>query len=68
MVIGPNVTIGNGVKVQNNVSIYEGVTLEDYCLLWAFDGLYQCLQSSERDSSNGRVKTNTGEERGDTWG
>jgi UDP-2-acetamido-3-amino-2,3-dideoxy-glucuronate N-acetyltransferase len=29
-VIGPNVTIGNGVKVQNNVSVYEGVTLEDY--------------------------------------
>ena len=29
MVIGPNVTIGNGYKIQNNVSIYEGVELED---------------------------------------
>jgi UDP-2-acetamido-3-amino-2,3-dideoxy-glucuronate N-acetyltransferase len=28
-VIGPNVTIGNQVKIQNNVSVYEGVTLED---------------------------------------
>ena len=25
-----NVVIGNFVKVQNNVSIYEGVELEDY--------------------------------------
>jgi UDP-2-acetamido-3-amino-2,3-dideoxy-glucuronate N-acetyltransferase len=29
-VIGPKVTIGDGVKIQNNVSVYEGVTLEDY--------------------------------------
>ena len=29
MVIGPNVSIGSGVKIQNNVSVYEGVTLED---------------------------------------
>ena len=28
--IGNNVTIGDFCKVQNNVSIYEGVTLEDY--------------------------------------
>jgi UDP-2-acetamido-3-amino-2,3-dideoxy-glucuronate N-acetyltransferase len=28
-VIGPNATIGAGVKVQNNVSVYEGVTLQD---------------------------------------
>ena len=27
--IGPNVEIGAGCKIQNNVSIYEGVTLED---------------------------------------
>jgi len=27
--IGPKVRIGNGCKIQNNVSIYEGVTLED---------------------------------------
>lgn len=27
--IGPQVTIGNRVKIQNNVSVYEGVTLED---------------------------------------
>ena len=27
--IGPNVTVGNGCKIQNNVSVYEGVTLED---------------------------------------
>jgi UDP-2-acetamido-3-amino-2,3-dideoxy-glucuronate N-acetyltransferase len=29
VVIGPNTTIGSGVKIQNNVSVYEGVTLED---------------------------------------
>jgi UDP-2-acetamido-3-amino-2,3-dideoxy-glucuronate N-acetyltransferase len=29
VVIGPNVSIGNGCKIQNNVSVYEGVTLED---------------------------------------
>jgi UDP-2-acetamido-3-amino-2,3-dideoxy-glucuronate N-acetyltransferase len=28
-VIGPNVQIGDCVKIQNNVSVYEGVTLED---------------------------------------
>ena len=27
--IGPNVEIGQGCKIQNNVSVYEGVTLED---------------------------------------
>jgi UDP-2-acetamido-3-amino-2,3-dideoxy-glucuronate N-acetyltransferase len=27
--IGPKVTIGDGCKIQNNVSVYEGVTLED---------------------------------------
>jgi UDP-2-acetamido-3-amino-2,3-dideoxy-glucuronate N-acetyltransferase len=27
--VGPNVRIGNGVKVQNNVSVYEGVEIED---------------------------------------
>src|SRR3546814_9740700 len=27
--VGPDVFIGNGVKVQNNVSIYAGVTIED---------------------------------------
>lgn len=28
-VIGPDVTLGNRCKVQNNVSLYKGVTLED---------------------------------------
>ncbi len=28
VVIGPNVIIGDGCKIQNNVSVYEGVTLE----------------------------------------
>ena len=27
--IGPDVTIGDNCKIQNNVSIYKGVTLED---------------------------------------
>ena len=27
--IGPDVTIGNGCKIQNNVSVYKGVVLED---------------------------------------
>ena len=29
MVIGPDVSIGNNCKIQNNVSVYKGVTLED---------------------------------------
>lgn len=27
--VGPSVKIGNGCKIQNNVSVYAGVTLED---------------------------------------
>lgn len=30
VVVGPNVVIGRGCKIQNNVSVYSGVTLEDY--------------------------------------
>jgi len=30
VVIGPDVRIGRGCKIQNNVSVYKGVTLEDY--------------------------------------
>ncbi|MEI6315195.1 MAG: acyltransferase, partial [Syntrophus sp. (in: bacteria)] len=29
VMIGPDVVIGNACKIQNNVSIYPGVTLED---------------------------------------
>ena len=29
VMIGPEVTIGSGCKIQNNVSVYKGVTLED---------------------------------------
>ncbi len=29
VVIGPDVSVGSGCKVQNNISIYKGVTLED---------------------------------------
>lgn len=29
VVIGPDVLVGNGCKIQNNVSIFEGVVLED---------------------------------------
>ena len=29
VVIGPEVSIGKGCKIQNNVSVYKGVTLED---------------------------------------
>jgi len=28
--IGPDVRVGKGCKIQNNVSIYKGVTLEEY--------------------------------------
>ena len=31
--IAPGVKIGNFVRVQNNVSLYTGVTLEDYCFV-----------------------------------
>lgn len=30
VVIGPRGIIGKGCKIQNNISLYEGVTLEDY--------------------------------------
>lgn len=30
VVVGPDTVIGDGVKVQNNVSVFKGVTLEDY--------------------------------------
>jgi UDP-2-acetamido-3-amino-2,3-dideoxy-glucuronate N-acetyltransferase len=30
VVIGPEVTIGVGCKIQNNVSVYKGVTLEEH--------------------------------------
>jgi UDP-2-acetamido-3-amino-2,3-dideoxy-glucuronate N-acetyltransferase len=30
VVIGPDVSIGRGCKIQNNVSVYKGVTLEDH--------------------------------------
>lgn len=29
VVIGPGVSIGQGCKIQNNISVYQGVTLED---------------------------------------
>lgn len=29
VMIGPDVAIGDGCKIQNNVSVYKGVTLED---------------------------------------
>lgn len=29
VVVGPRVTVGRACKIQNNVSVYEGVTLED---------------------------------------
>ena len=29
VMIGPDVAIGSGCKIQNNVSVYKGVTLED---------------------------------------
>lgn len=29
VMIGPNAVVGDGCKIQNNVSVFEGVTLED---------------------------------------
>jgi UDP-2-acetamido-3-amino-2,3-dideoxy-glucuronate N-acetyltransferase len=29
VMIGPNVTIGDGCKIQNNVSLYQGIVFED---------------------------------------
>ncbi len=29
VVVGPDVTVGKGCKIQNNVSVFKGVTLED---------------------------------------
>ena len=33
VVISPEVVIGNSVKIQNNVSVYTGVTCDDYVFL-----------------------------------
>ena len=33
VVVSPDVVIGEGVRVQNNTSIYTGVTLEDYVFI-----------------------------------
>ena len=30
MVIGPRVKVGKGCKIQNNISLYEGIVMEDY--------------------------------------
>ncbi|MCB2184882.1 MAG: Gfo/Idh/MocA family oxidoreductase [Deltaproteobacteria bacterium] len=30
VVVGPRAVVGRGVKIQNNVSVFEGVTLEDH--------------------------------------
>jgi len=30
VMVGPDVTVGTGCKIQNNVSLYKGVTLEEY--------------------------------------
>jgi UDP-2-acetamido-3-amino-2,3-dideoxy-glucuronate N-acetyltransferase len=30
VMIGPKVTIGDGCKIQNNVSLYQGIVLEDH--------------------------------------
>ena len=30
VMIGPNVLVGKGCKIQNNVSLYEGVEIDDY--------------------------------------
>ena len=42
--IGPNVKIGEGSKIQNNVSIYEGVELGKN-VLWAILRIYKCYKS-----------------------
>ena len=39
VVIRPDVRIGKGCKIQNNVSVYQGVTLEDGVFLRAVDGV-----------------------------
>ena len=32
-ILAPMSKIGNNVKIQNNVSVYEGVVLEDFVFL-----------------------------------
>ena len=43
--IGPNVKIGAGSKIQNNVSIYEGVELGRKSFLWSILCIYKCYKS-----------------------
>ena len=42
VVISPDVTIGNYVKIQNNMSGYTGCILEDDVFCGALDGFHQC--------------------------
>lgn len=41
VVVSPHVKIGNFCKIQNNVSVYEGVILEDYVFCGPRHGFHE---------------------------
>ena len=53
--VARNVTLGDRVKVQNNVSVYEGVVLEDDVFCEALHGLCQCSKSPGTCGAENRV-------------
>ena len=38
--IGPDVVVGDNCKIQNNVSLYKGVKLDNGVFLWSFMCFY----------------------------
>ena len=66
-IIGPDVSIGKNCKIQNNVSVYKGVTLEDGVFCGPVDGVHQHIQSTGGNSKNGPGQADTGKTWGHPW-
>ncbi|MGD0023894.1 MAG: hypothetical protein ABSC37_04570 [Xanthobacteraceae bacterium] len=49
--IGPRVVVGDNCKIQNNVSLYEGVMLEDDVFCGLSLCVHECRQSAVRGST-----------------
>ena len=60
VVIASTAVIGNGVKIQNNVSVYDGGDAGGRRLLRPLDGLHQRHQPAERNRPQERVPADAG--------
>ncbi|CAO0820809.1 hypothetical protein DFAR_1910005 [Desulfarculales bacterium] len=66
--VGPDVFVGNGVKIQSNVSVYKGVTLEGNVSCGPSIGLHQRLQPSFGHQPPGGAPAHPGQEMGHPGG